>query len=96
MILDFSDKCIIQNSNLSLAWADTFLKLMDPGVSELIPLIVVIEGFNNGQPEENDIIRNELDSTLNKLNMSSCETVANTIFPRSLWNPRTARCGRYA
>ena len=73
--------------NLSTAWAKVFLNLMRPGVSEIQSLMVIINGFNNGAPIENNNVRFQLDSFLSNSLSQSCNTVANTIFPSSLYNP---------
>ena len=80
----------IEEENLSVAWAKAFLALMDH--SELAPLTVVVHGFDNGIPKEVASIRCLLDNAL-RANQKplSCDTVANTIFPISLWNPEADR-----
>ena len=76
----------VENSNLSFAWTEAFLALMVPGCAEITPLVVTVTGIDGGKIEENEEIRRLLDKTLAR-NRSSCHTVANTIFPKSLWNP---------
>lgn len=73
--------------NLSLAWADVFLQLMDRGVSELTPKIITVKDFNDQDADENIALRQLLDKHLINAKYHSCETVAGTIFPVSLWNP---------
>lgn len=76
----------VENSNLSIAWAEAFLALMKPGCTEITPLIVTVTGVDGEEVEEHEEVRQMLDKALKHHN-SSCHTVANTIFPRSLWNP---------
>lgn len=76
-----------QNLNLSLAWAHAFLDLLKPGISSIEPLIVDIGGLRNSPPQEDEGIRRGLDGFLAQKGLQSCHTVANTIFPRSLWSP---------
>ncbi|MCK9398222.1 MAG: hypothetical protein M0Q44_21875 [Methylobacter sp.] len=73
--------------NLSLAWAETFLHLMDRGVSELTPKIITVKDFNDQDADEDLELRGLLDRHLKNFKHHSCETVAGTIFPVSLWNP---------
>jgi hypothetical protein len=79
----------IQNTNLSIAWAQSFLSLMQPGVTEITPLIVTVDGLETGSLTEDEEIKRALNNALPA--SSSCDTVANTIFPKSLWNPRRDR-----
>ncbi len=80
-----------ESDNLSLAWAEAFLRLMSRGISELIPLWVTVTGFEHGVPVENAEIRIALDKALAEQRKWSVQTVANTIFPISLWNPGRPR-----
>lgn len=81
---------VIDEDNLSVAWAKAFIQVVHAG--EIRPLIVVIRGFGDGEPAEVEAIRQLLDGALEKdEKKSSCHQVANTIFPVSLWNPRTGR-----
>ncbi|MFC1677354.1 hypothetical protein ACFL3G_09880 [Planctomycetota bacterium] len=73
--------------NLSVAWAKAFLAALEPHMSNLTPLLIRVDNFENGEIKEDEIIRGELDKYLR----SSCNTVANTIFPWSLWNPKIER-----
>jgi len=86
-------KCIarvITEKNLSVAWARAFLESMSPK-KELIPLVVMVTELNNGVGWEDMEIRRLLDTSLQKMGKQSCNTVANTIFPESLWNPKVDR-----
>ena len=80
----------IEEDNLSVAWARAFLSLME--TSEIAPLTVVIRGFDCGEPMEVAPIRKLLDDALAADDKPlSCNKVANTIFPISLWNPEADR-----
>jgi hypothetical protein len=82
---------LIEDANFSLAWARTFLTLMQPGVDELVPLQVTVSGLEGDQPPEIPAIRQALDADLKAKKKFSCETVAGTIFPQSMWNPDMPR-----
>jgi len=84
----------IEHSNLSLAWAEAFLALMTPGCTEITPLIVTVNGIDGDKIQEHADIRRSLDKALTRAG-TSCHTVANTIFPKSLWNPFRERALLY-
>lgn len=76
------------SNNLSIAWAETFLELMRPGVKEIGPVIVTVAEFGaDSMPVEIPAIRNALDQELTHLKGRTVHDVASTIFPISLWNP---------
>ena len=75
---------IAQSPNLSLAWTEVFLKLMEHGVNKLSPVVVSISEFDaKSLPVEHVAIRSALDQIIDQ----SCQTAASTIFPNSLWRP---------
>ena len=74
-----------EDASLSVAWGGALLAAVNPR-RDLIPLIVRVNKFKNGEPCEDMTIRELLDKTLAKLGRQSCHTVANTIFPQSFWN----------
>ena len=76
---------LVEDSNLSHAWAQAFIHLIDNHGKEISPLVVSITGFVNGIPQENDSIRRELDRALLASSQPLVHTVANTIFAPSLW-----------
>ena len=81
---------MIVDSNISSAWARAFLKVVEAG--EISPLVVVVEGLDGSAPTEIPKIRSALDREMaEQLGGLSCETVASTIFPTSLWNPEMDR-----
>lgn len=73
------------SGNLSEAWAQVFLRLTAPGVTGLSPVVVTVSDFNEGKPVELSSIRTPLDAALVQQGHSTVNTVANTIFPESLW-----------
>ncbi len=88
-----SSKCIHQviiENNLSVAWGKAFLEALNPR-KDLTPLVVMVRDFENGDVREDAIIRDLLETALESMGKQSCNTVANTIFPKSLWNPNEDR-----
>ena len=80
----------IEEKNISVAWAKAFIRVVNAG--EIAPLTVVIRGFSDGEPMEVERIRQLLDEALAAEEKPlSCNEVANTIFPMSLWNPQASR-----
>jgi hypothetical protein len=78
----------IDSHNISDAWsAAVGLARNTPG-HEAFNLNVSVTGLERGGPDENADMRSLLDEMLSAAEMASVETVANTIFPESLWNPR--------
>ena len=76
---------LITSDNLSLAWAEAFLHIIDHPGKEVAPLVVSICGFADGFPNEERSIQIALDRSLESSEYQSVETVANTIFPESHW-----------
>jgi hypothetical protein len=82
----------IEDDNLSRAWARAvYPMIVRGGVAEITPLCVSITGFDNGAAREDPAIRGALDAALSAAGKQDCHTVANTIFPQSMWNPRKPR-----
>lgn len=81
----------IESDNLSYAWAKAFLTITQRGVSKLIPLTVTLTDLVDGKPQENAKVRTMLDETLEGLGLDSCESVSETTFPDSMWNPKLER-----
>jgi len=75
----------ISESYLSLAWAKAFLLTVEQ--KEVAPLIIEVTGFEKSVPFEDSEIRRKLNESLARNEEYDCNTVANTIFPDSLWNP---------
>ena len=83
---------IIEENNLSAAWGKAFLEVFNATGGRISPLVVAINDLDNTEPPEIPAVRDVLDATLNeKKNGLSCNEVANTIFPVSLWNPEISR-----
>jgi thymidylate synthase len=83
--------CLIEDTNLSTAWAKAFLRGMENSKGEIQHCIVSVTDFRNNEVIEKKQILNLLDKELDKLNKPCCETIAGTIFPHSLWNPNNNR-----
>lgn len=82
----------VEEGNLSVAWARALRLASARGRSEVAPLIVAVTGFDTaGDFEEEPRIRDALDVLLAGNGKQSVDTVANTIFPASLWNPKVPR-----
>jgi hypothetical protein len=80
-----SEPLLIPETNLSHAWARVFLHIIDNPGREISPLVVSISGFTDGIPNEDTDIRQALDKCLSDGGDQQIHTVANTIFPQSLW-----------
>jgi hypothetical protein len=83
-----SDSIIFEN-NLSFAWMKIFHKILNSPGKEIYSQIVSVD-LNDGLNEEwsiKEILNQELDI----LGVNKIETVASTIFPKSLWNPKGDR-----
>lgn len=75
---------VARSSNLSLAWAEVFFRLMEPGTGGVAPAVITIADFDErALPIEVP----GMQATINKVNDQLCRTVASTIFPNSLWAP---------
>jgi hypothetical protein len=87
----------IQDDNLSCAWGRAIRPMLRRGgLAEIAPLCLSITGFDDGVPREDPGIRDALDGVLGRAKKQTCHTVANTIFPASLWNPRVPRADFFA
>lgn len=80
-----SSPLLIDRQNLSEAWAAAFLHVIAHPGTLISPLIVSITGFKNNTISEDPTFRAAMDSALDRANEQSPHTVANTIFPESLW-----------
>ena len=70
--------------------SDVWYKMLDsvlskPGVNELAPVLVSLQNFDPEECEQIDPVRQVLDNVFKKRNLNSINTVANTIFPLSLY-----------
>lgn len=80
-----SGPLLIEETNLSRAWASAFMHIIDNPGKEISPLLITLTGFTNGLPEEEPAIREALDYCLSSKEKQKVHTVANTIFPNSTW-----------
>ncbi len=78
----------ISDRNISVAWAKAFLALMEPGKEERHPAVITISDLDTSPAIEDLRIRMRLDQELKQRKENSIATIANTIFPMSMWNPR--------
>src|SRR5215216_5834610 len=76
---------LLQGNNLSRVWSEGFLYLADHPSTEMSPLVVSITGFTDGEPSEDEDLRTALDKSLEENGKATVHTVANTIFPKSVW-----------
>ena len=84
---------LVDETNLSRAWARIFLRILNGRGMEISPLVVSLSGFDTeGDIEEAPELRDALDQALQKSGKISIENVAQTIFPERLW--RIARKDR--
>jgi hypothetical protein len=81
----------ISESNLSVAWAKAFLRVRKSPHQQVHPLIVSVDWTTPALDLEDITIRSLLEATLLKASKPTPATVANTIFPQSLWNPKKPR-----
>jgi hypothetical protein len=76
---------LIEESNLSRAWGRVLLYILDHSGTKATPVLVSLTKFTDGEPEEDGDIRRQLDLCLRAKEKQSVHTVANTLFPRSLY-----------
>jgi len=76
---------LIESSNLSLAWGQALLEVLDNPIGQCRPLVVSIGGFNADLPPEDDTIRKETDRILKSEGCNSCDVSAMVVFPYKLW-----------
>lgn len=77
---------LITAENVSEAYAQILLHILDHPGNEIAPLVLSVDGFNQGYdiPEDSGI-RGALDELLKSKQKSDVEDVAYTIFPQRLW-----------
>jgi len=77
---------VIDETDLSRAWARIFLHILDGRGTEISPLVVSLSGFDHeGRISELPGVRDALDQALEEKSKISIEAVAHTIFPERLW-----------
>lgn len=80
-----SEPFVVNETNLSVAWGKVLLRVLDnPGMS-VSPLMVSLSGFSKGEIEEDADVRRALDTLLTGQGDQNTQSVANTIFPASVW-----------
>lgn len=88
---------VIKHGNISLAWAEAFLRIMAPPSQQLdTPLIVSIDEFDDlSQAREVPEIRDALDTAIKDINgnrpkplIHRVDATAQTIFPHMCWKPQ--------
>ena len=89
----------VEETGVSLAWGRALQIVARPGRKEMAPLTVAVTGADTEEVlSEHADIRGELEKVLATCDKQAVETVANTIFPDSLWNreePRQMLYDRY-
>ena len=78
-------------STVSEAWSEAFARLMHQGVHELTPLLLTVTDVGTLGCEPSPPPRQALDTLLQSLGKHTTNTVANTVFPQSLWNWKRER-----
>lgn len=81
----------VERSNLSLAWGEAFMHVVQQPNGKCRPLVVSIGEFSTPLPPEDAEIRHAVDTALaaNK-KCNSCDVSAMTIFPYKLWIRRSS------
>ena len=78
---------VIDDTNLSRAWARLLLRALDGAGTKVAPLILSLSGFaDNRTVVENPAVRDSLDLLLKRKGRAVVENVAFTIFPQRLWD----------
>lgn len=81
-----SSPVLINDTNLSRAWARILLRVLNGAGTEISPLILSLGGFaQDGSVIEDDDLRQALDLLLASKGRLEVENVAFTIFPQRLW-----------
>lgn len=86
-----AETVIVSSDNLSAAWGHAILHLIGPGVDETTPLVLTVQLKDSNTGFEREDVRKAFDNALVDLRarhpkLQLCNTVANTIFPYSMWN----------
>ncbi|MDB5415368.1 MAG: hypothetical protein JWR10_3703 [Rubritepida sp.] len=77
---------VIDDSNLSRAWARLLLQVLDGSGTEAAPLMLSLSGFaQDGTAVEDPMVRQALDRLLKRKGRLVVDDVAFTIFPQRLW-----------
>ena len=78
-------------ATLDQGWLDAIKAARSSRGHEVSPLIVAFGVSADEQPDDCSALRHALDEALVSSGRATVETVANTLFPNSLWNPRKTR-----
>ncbi len=84
-MMSSKNSLIIESANLSDAWAKLFLHIIEGSGKKASTVLLTWTKTGEDQAIENPIIRNALDNSLSTIGEQSIHTVANTIFPVTLW-----------
>lgn len=77
---------LVTGSNLSAAWSEVFIHIVDHPGTQIAPLVLSITGFDeHGVATEDAAVRSALDAALTLKDQYNTEDVAYTIFPQRLW-----------
>lgn len=78
---------VIPSGNLSLAWGEVFLKMIDETKASYAPVVISVTDFDENQlPRENAVIREAVDKALASFpKCFSVRKTALTIFPNDFW-----------
>ncbi|WP_187427595.1 thymidylate synthase [Comamonas sp. Z1] len=77
---------LVDEPDISRAWAKAVLHVIEHAGSEVSPLILSVHGFDEGKKiPETEPIRLALDRLLSRKGIRSVDDVAFTIFPQRLW-----------
>jgi len=77
---------VIDDTNLSRAWARLLLQVLDGAGTEVAPLVLSLSSFaQDGQAVEDPAVRRALDQLLMRKGRIVVENVAFTIFPQRIW-----------
>jgi len=74
--------------SLAVAWARAFLQFMDKPDRTFAPFMVSIAAGPDGNPVEDEDLRDALDACLVVIEQQNVEVVAKTIFPQEIWQKK--------
>ena len=87
---------VIEDSDLSRAWARLLLKVVRSAGTEVSPLVLSLTDFEeSGVVREDPSVRNALDGLLKRKGRLEVEDIAFTIFPQRLWQMSRGDRGRF-
>ncbi len=91
MMNNYNITNLVEAPNLSVAWAHAFLRVANSPRNHCESLVVAFPTNQQNTEFETKEIRDLIDQALASGGLPSCETIAGTIFPKSLWNPMKER-----